>query len=414
MVKQCIENIDTEGGSMRYKILSKLYYSEPEEYEKIYLSRLEGEETLHFPIAVNGFPAFLICTHEVLSLCSEIHRVDKQVLVLGKQLSDVSLAQYKATCLIEEVKRTNEIEGIASTRRDIRSILENGPTHKKNLRWLNGIVRLYKELETPIALQTPRDIRVIYDGLVSDEIARKGEESVLDGVLFRKDPVYVKNQHDRLIHTGLNPEEKIISAMDKAIEILQNTNIEQFLRICIFHYYFGYIHPFYDGNGRVARFITSKILAQNLNPLISYRLSLTLKNQQDKYYKAFNITNDGKNRGDLTPFVIMFLELLLASAMDLVEDLTSRIDKVKRYEEELKKGISFDVTGKRILNLLLQHSLFTEKGLSIEEIAAKLQLSDSTVRNRLAHFPSGIITVTKEGRRYVYDLNLEYFKEESQ
>ncbi|MBV5342235.1 Fic family protein, partial [bacterium] len=285
---------------MKYKNLSKIYYASPDDYETTYISRFEGEETFRFSMSISGFPAFLICNHEILLLCNEIHRVDKKVRTLLQQLSDVSLIQYQATCLIEEVKRTNEIEGIASTRQDIRRILENGPTLKKNLRWLNGIVRLYKELETPIVLQTPQDVRGIYDELVGDEIIRKGQQFLLDGALFRQDPVYVKNKHDRLIHTGINPEEKIISAMDKAVEILQNESIEQFLRISVFHYLFGYIHPFYDGNGRVARFISSKILAESLSPLISFRLSLKLKNQQDKYYKAFKMRNDPNNRGDLT------------------------------------------------------------------------------------------------------------------
>ncbi len=399
---------------MKYKNLSKIYYASPDDYETTYISRFEGEETFRFSISISGFPAFLICNHEILLLCNEIHRVDKKVRTLVQQLSDVSLIQYQATCLIEEVKRTNEIEGIASTRQDIRRILENGPTLKKNLRWLNGIVRLYKELETPIVLQTPQDVRGIYDELVGDEIIRKGQQFLLDGALFRQDLVYVKNKHDRLIHTGINPEEKIISAMDKAVEILQNESIEQFLRISVFHYLFGYIHPFYDGNGRVARFISSKMLAESLSPLISFRLSLTLKNQQDKYYKAFKMTNDPNNRGDLTPFVIMFLELLRSAAEELLEDLTGRINMVRRFEKELSQGISYDVTGKRMMDLLLQYGLFAQKGLSVEEIAQKLQLSHSTVRNHLTRLPSGIITVTKEGRRKVYDINLEYFKEETQ
>ena len=79
------------------------------------------------------------------------------------------------------------------------------------------------------------------------------------------------------------------------------------IRIAIFHYLFGYIHPFYDGNGRTSRFINSYLLSKKLQFLVSYKLSYTIKENMNSYYKSFKETNDEKNKGNLSFFVISFL-----------------------------------------------------------------------------------------------------------
>ncbi len=44
--------------------------------------------------------------------------------------------------------------------------------------------------------------------------------------------------------------------------------------------------------------------------MIALRLAYAIKNDKSQYYKAFDLCNDVKNRGDVTPFILMFLEML--------------------------------------------------------------------------------------------------------
>lgn len=81
------------------------------------------------------------------------------------------------------------------------------------------------------------------------------------------------------------------------------------MRVSLFHYLLGYIHPFYDGNGRLSRFLTSNYLCDD-NPFLALSLSQHIYAHKEAYYKAFTITNDPRNRGDLTYFVLSFLKLL--------------------------------------------------------------------------------------------------------
>ena len=64
--------------------------------------------------------------------------------------------------------------------------------------------------------------------------------------------------------------------MDAALKILHSQDFPLFVRLGLFRYFFGYIHPFYDGNGQTDRFITSYFLKKNFHLLLGLRLSVIL------------------------------------------------------------------------------------------------------------------------------------------
>ena len=64
---------------------------------------------------------------------------------------------------------------------------------------------------------------------------------------FRRKSVSVYSPHMKEIHRGISGETEIIACMEKALFILHNKSIPPLIRISVFHYLFGYIHPFYDG-----------------------------------------------------------------------------------------------------------------------------------------------------------------------
>ena len=47
-----------------------------------------------------------------------------------------------------------------------------------------------------------------------------------------------------------------------------------------------------------------------MDPIAALRLSIACKNRQKDYYEAFKITNDVRNKGDITYFVLQFLDMV--------------------------------------------------------------------------------------------------------
>ena len=192
--------------------------------------------------------------------------------------------------------------------------------------------------------------------------------------------------------------------MEKALFILHNKSIPPLIRISVFHYLFGYIHPFYDGNGRTNRFISSYLLSKELEPLISYHLAKTIKQNISKYYKSFDYTNDTDNRGDLTGFITNFLEIILASIEALIDSLEDKIERLHYFEQILLSNFK-DKTDYGILHLLLQNSLFGLEPLSAREMAEMLDKSYVTINNRLKK--DSIKTLLRSDIPHKYDLDLD-------
>ena len=162
---------------------------------------------------------------------------------------------------------------------DALEILSKQSQEKGKQQRFVGLVNKYLKLITKdsIALASCKDIRALYDEMFLDEVIAEDAHHAPDGKIFRKGSTSVYSGANKIIHTGVTPERKIIDAMDEALSFLHDDSVDMLFRICIFHYLFEYIHPFYDGNGRMGRFILSYYLSEILEPLLSYRISETIK-----------------------------------------------------------------------------------------------------------------------------------------
>ncbi len=394
---------------MKYIQLSKEFYKDKENYERLYLERYKGESTLHIPISINGNEAFLTYPIEVIQLISNIYKADKLLNRRIYALPGIALEQFTKKCLIDEIKLSNDIEGVYSTRREISEMLK--PETKERCRKrLFGLVQKYYMLsqEEEIRIDSCKDIRDIYNDLVLKEVVQEDKRNEPDGVFFRKNGVSVQGSDLRIIHNGVNPEDKIISYMDECLKLIHDDNINKLVMIAAVHYFIGYIHPFYDGNGRLDRFISSYLLSKELHPLVSYSLSYTIKKQINLYYKAFKMTNDKKNKGDITPFVIIFLGFIQQAVDNLNTVLANKIQQMQFYHNRILQVVEEEKT-KDVMFILMQNSLFGEEGLTVEEIAEILEVSVPTVRNYMNHIDDEMLKVSKIGHKNAYDIKFDYF-----
>lgn len=403
---------------MEYQKLLPLFHQDETAWGELYKILVESPLTrrLDIPIrqfhSAKDFPAFFCYEETTARLQDTITRQYIELLRLIYELPGAALDQFMRDCLIEEIQSSNDIEGVRSTRKEIGLAMDEQHSAKdpKNIR-LWGIVNKYTKLmdHETISFENSQALRDFYDGFILDEVLSADPGAVPDGKIFRAGSVDVLSSA-KTIHRGVFPEEKIIRYMDLALQLLHDTDVPELIRISIYHYLFGYIHPFYDGNGRTSRFITSYYLSKLFHPLVAIRLSITIKRSLRIYYRLFEETNSYGNCGDLTPFVIGFLRILsdtITSVTALLREKKADLAALQQHLASL--GLLDDSIDGQLYNVLLQAALFSQEGATLEELGLTLRKSPRTISDHIKKIPSDHILVNKEHRAYRFRLDLSCF-----
>lgn len=390
---------------MNYELLSSLYYKGKEEYEKEYNDRFNSIASKRLNISIEENQCFYILTEEVVNKLYNVMVLNQKLDKLTSEIPRIALQRYIKKCLIGEIVLTNEIEGVVSTRKDINEILEN--VEDKNKR-LTGLVNKYLNLcsEENIDIITCNDVRNIYNDLLWEEISEDDKLNLPDGVYFRKEGVDVLSPFKKVIHKGVMPEEKINLMMTQALNILNDRDIIPILRVAIFHYLFGYIHPFYDGNGRTSRFISSYLLSKELNTLTGFGLSYAIKENISQYYKGFKTVNEKKNKGDLTPFIISFLDILSKELESLNNSVVKRINIINRYSKVIEVMEKKDKQKQNIIFVIFQETLFGEAGIDVSSLVEFTETSKYKITQVLKEYDDMLIK-NKIGRKNYYSFDLD-------
>lgn len=183
------------------------------------------------------------------------------------------------------------------------------------------------------------NIRMLWEMVVKDVC----ENERLAGEKYRSGMVYVGSR-DRMIHTPPHPE-KIECMLQQLGPFLAQSQENIWIKAAIFHFYFVYVHPFCDGNGRVIRILTNAYLYQSGLKKVRYLpLSRTINQRLNGYYHTLRDAEilylNGKKWMDFTPFVDYFLECVEACMIASVrEDISLGANEENILKRMQKKGI---------------------------------------------------------------------------
>lgn len=393
---------------MEYELLSKIFYKKPTEYESIYDARFNSEASIKLPIKIHENVGFIFNTNEITKLLVKIYKTINKINLLRTHLPNIAINSYIIKSLKDEIVLTNEIEGVRSTRKEIEDAIDS-IKNDKSARFKGLVDKYFKLISNEIIpLNNCEDIRTIYDALVLPEIEK---ENLPDGILFRKEPVQVVSATQKEKHRGIMPESKIIESLDLCLDFLKNDDIDSLIKISAFHYLFGYIHPFYDGNGRTSRFISSYLIKNELDILLALKLSYTVKNNINKYYKAFDVCNDRKNKGDITFFVVTFLELLSQASDDLYTKIADLNDQLNYYNNIINTLVNEKVLNDKqakCIFILCQNRLFDDTYMNMNTLTELLEKSDTTTRKILKSLESkNLLVKSRNKNQYLYSANLD-------
>lgn len=251
---------------------------------------------------------------------SLIEPLGKARLAQGRLLSKINTLRIDqnneahAAVLVEETVKTAEIEGQKLNEDSVRSSVARrlGLPYaglSKADRQTEGLVDVLfdatsnyakalteKRLKSWQAALFPTG----YSGLHRIKTGQwRGSEPmrVISGPVGKEKVHFEAPPHDRV-----SEEVKIFLSWFKK----SRTTEEGILRTAAAHFRFVTIHPFEDGNGRIARALTDMALAQDENVSVRYySLSSKIMEERDTYYDTLEKCQKGK--GDITPWMIWFL-----------------------------------------------------------------------------------------------------------
>jgi len=408
-----------------YKLV---YEINKEDAETEYQLRLNFASSCILPLTIKPinqskiFPLYFVPTNEMLKLCSAIHTHNKELVSIIGELPGVAKDQFLIESIIGEMQNTNEIEGVSSSREElVESVKSIQDSHKQPSRFY-GLAKSYLKLvySDAIEINQPQDIRRIYDDLVIHEI--KPEERP-DGQIFRKEMTHVtkRSGSGKIIHQGVYPESEIINHFNNLFIVMKDDHIPNLLKIAIQHYYIGYIHPFYDGNGRTARFMSCYLIKKELGTYSAISLSRACNQNSRQYAEIFERANSAQNRGELNVFIEGFLGLLNQGQKDVLNELNEKKAKLRAVNEKIANCALFSSgkakTEKDVFYTLAQSYLFSdESGITVKDLYESIQShtaigSEQSVRLAL-HFlqQKGLVDVIGQKPKY-YSLSQSFLAE---
>lgn len=325
---------------MEYDKLSKVFYKNGSEHYNYELEkRKNGYSSYLTGLSVKGFQKGALIGEEYELFYVNIHRLaqlNNRVLLNSLKVSSLVdslpvfvVEPYFHKLLINEAQSNNDIEGIRSTKKELKEVLADIQSYKGKNKRFEGFIKTYLFIDKIEPFRELSDFRALYDTLVSDEI---DEANKPDGELFRKEYVEISDGV-KVKHMGVSSEERIKECLSSLLDFLEDQNHLELYRYMVAHYYYEYIHPFYDGNGRTGRLLLCSYISRYLEKYSAITFSYAVNKNKSKYYKALEEIPAKLNRGELTFYLIDMLEILLSGQEEIIEDLELSLSKIDRIED---------------------------------------------------------------------------------
>lgn len=374
---------------MEYQTLSTYKYNgsgttrTSEEVDNEYQRRLNGYATVItnlYPTLdkneysqVSNYPLFFVQTNKINSFINSVLRNSARIKDIATPLPGVAKQSYVRKLLSQEIYFTNKIEGVKTTKKEIRTVvgeLDKKEPQKPQKRF-TSTVKLYNDTISGKTFQINQlsDFRKIYDELLKGEISTK---NLPDGEIFRNTKeIYIGDSISK-VHIPPQSEKEIQSKLVPLITFMNNHEVIDLVKAIVTHFMFENTHPFYDGNGRTGRYLLSSYLANKLDTYTGLSISGAIHSEQNGYYKVFKEADRFENRADATLFITKMLEIIVQGQSEVIQDL-KKLSKKMKYAFDVINSKFSNKTEQVILYVFAQSLLFTE---SVETGIRDTQLVD--------------------------------------
>jgi Fic family protein len=359
---------------------------------------------------IGGIECSFSMTSDIVDLILDLEtRLSRLIDYQTGELT-IETMRYSVSSFIDESIMSSIIEGAGVTREEAKKMIRKGE-HPKTIGGrmvMNNYLAMENIKTTKNEKMSPELIkqmhRVITEGTLEDgdEWAGRFRES--------NDIVVGDSFDEELVFHVPPPFDAVKNMMDGLCAFCndEDDRIHPIIKSIILHFAIGHIHPFIDGNGRLARSLFYWYLVKKGYRAMEYvSISTIIRSSIGKYGMAYQYTESDGN--DLTYFLNYNLECLRRAVEELEKYIQNKITEQKTAIALLGRDSKLNLRQALILNDHLDGiSTFT-----LSEIKNKHGCAYQTARTDVLALESmGLVrAAVKDGKKVLYVVDPEKVRE---
>ncbi len=314
-------------------------------------------------------------TLKMLSTLGTIERLYGQIHA-EKLIPSLSLRLVQENQILATHYSTS-IEGNPLSPQDVTNVVlgDQIPTTKseKEVKNYFGILTRLSNLARQ-NVQITTDLTEKFHGQLMDGLEEKSKWGLRDSGVFigHKEDTEMVVKHNPPFHT----KKEIIEALNDLYKWLTTEKeIHPLLKAGILHHQFAYIHPFFDGNGRIGRVLTTYYLLLQHYEVSKYFILDDYYDIDRHLYSDSLHTADG---GDKTEWLEYFLEGIAASLQSSMARI-SQLEKKNLDEVTGEKRVLVTNREEEVLQIVIE-----KKAIKMTDIEEAFSVSRQQAHSLLA------------------------------
>ena len=234
----------------------------------------------------------------------------------------------------DEIVATSAIESIDFSRDSVRKILKGMAPKDEQENRIMGLKSGLEFIADTANKITEENLYKLYMMTVGNFLT--GDDRLKKGKFYRHDTVYVVS--DRVEHSGL--DYKKVPQFMKSLIAFANAedDINDLIKAAIIHFYIAFVHPYFDGNGRIARLVHLWFLIQKgYQSALFIPFSSQIEKSRKAYYDAYTSIEENKKfsgKIDVTPFIMYFIN----NVYNKMNEASTTIETLSVYDDAIKSG----------------------------------------------------------------------------
>lgn len=338
-------------------------------------------------LAQNGKPFWFVLTGGIEKQCDAIAELARRDIAFTGPEFDALFQD----AVVDEAVYSSVIEGAFTSREQaVDFIRQNKQPRNKSEQMVknnyDALTYVLEHLEDEISEETILQIAQI--------VTRSAAEVQVNG--YRDGAVYVTGR-EGVVYTP--PQADAVPEMMRLlVAFIQKSELHPLLKACIAHFYFVYIHPFGDGNGRTARALSYMMLLQSGYDFFRYfSISGIVAEERGKYYRSMRNVEDSD--GDMTYFIDAYSGMLARTVEQMEHHLKYHVIAGQKLKE-LEQNGTLNERQLKGAKWLLESS---DSSVTVETWRKKYKVVTETARrDLLALCDAGLLVRELDGRKAVF------------